>query len=159
MGTDDRNEPMELVAYGVFRQDFYAMAKQYGKYVLHRMIPIPDCGFCSEHEIMDHIRQFEGDTCSKQYVFERQEDCIRQLLSEAEGGTEGRGQAEAGGAVFTCEEFLLLSCGLLSMENGIEQAMKIAGYDHDMHYAALKAMGRCKDLNAKVCGMAGQSCN
>lgn len=157
MGTDDRSQPMELVAYGVFRQDFYAVAKQYGKYILHRMIPVPACSFCSEHEIMAHIRQFEGDICSKQYVFDNQEDCFRQLL--AEEGTGSRGQAEAGGAEFTGEELLLLSCSLLSMGNAIEQAMKLAGYDHGMHYAALKAMERCRNLNAKVCGMAGQACN
>ena len=119
MGTDDRSQPMELVAYGVFRQDFYAVAKQ--------------------------------------YVCDNQEDCFRQLL--AEEGTGSRGQAEAGGAEFTGEELLLLSCSLLSMGNAIEQAMKLAGFDHGMHYAALKAMERCRNLNAKVCSMAGQACN
>ena len=72
---------------------------------------------------------------------------------------DDRKQPEAGGAVFTDEELMMLSCGLLSMERGIEQALKLVGYDLDVHCAALKAMKKYQKLNAKVCGMAGRSHN
>ncbi|HBA48549.1 MAG: hypothetical protein HFH85_20890 [Lachnospiraceae bacterium] len=158
MKDEDRDVPMELTAYGIFRQDFFAVAKQYGKYVLHRMIPVPDCGFCSEQAVKKHIREFEKDACSEQYVFERQEDCFSRLFFHLGNPAEDRKRMAAEeSASFTDEELLMLSRGLLSLIRGTEQALELADYDHGMHFAALKAMERYKKLNDKVCSAVSRS--
>lgn len=75
------------------------------------------------------------------------------------GWMDGRKQPVVEGTVFTDEELMMLSCGLLSMERGIERALKLVGYDIDVHCTALKAMKKYQKLNAKVCGMVNRSCN
>lgn len=103
MEPQTKGEPMELISYGIFKQDFYAVVKQYGKYILHRMMPVPECSYFNEPGIEEHIREFEDDECSDQYVFTKQEDCFRKLLSSGGDKRKGRERMAAGNPVFTDE--------------------------------------------------------
>lgn len=60
----------DLISYGIFKQNFYVILKVYNQYELYVMMAIPDCDFCNEPGIREHIEEFVEDDCTYRKIFD-----------------------------------------------------------------------------------------
>ena len=70
---------IELVSYGIHKQDFYVIVKIDEVYVLLVTIPIPYAEFCEEEKILNHIKEFFVEGYKYKGFFGRLENAMEKL--------------------------------------------------------------------------------
>ena len=71
---------MELISYGIYKQDFYSVVKRDNLYILYIAIPLPDCVLYDEAEIIKHIEELENEGTIYKSVFENLQEAFKDLF-------------------------------------------------------------------------------
>ena len=71
---------MELFSYGVFKQDFYVVAKIDDTYMLLVTIAIPHATFCEEDTVLDHVKEFFLEGYKYKGFFGNLENAMKALI-------------------------------------------------------------------------------